>query len=73
MYCVVMGDIIDSQKIVQNDRELIREIINRALDSVNCDYRTAICVPFRISRGDAIEGILYSSYYAIDIALKIVQ
>lgn len=73
MYCIIMGDMIDSRKIEPADRDVYMQTLVHILEAVNYNYRAAICVPFKVIRGDAFEGILYTQYDSVDIILRIIR
>jgi len=73
MYCTIMGDIINSRKIAPENQESYMKVFKETMELINVDYRAEIFIPFKVIRGDAFEGVLYSQYYALDIILKIIR
>ena len=73
MYCVLMGDIVDSKEIIGKDKEKISKEISLMLERINFEYKKDIQIDFSSSRGDFFEGVLYSAYKAVEIANDIIQ
>jgi len=67
MYCVIIGDIIGSREMNFETRELATEAIKATLNRINEEYRNSILADFGIVRGDALEGILLTSFFAVDL------
>lgn len=73
MYCVVVGDIIHSRKMDdENRRDELRKEMESIFENINISYMGDILSEFGIVRGDAFEGILYSAAIAIDVVQEII-
>lgn len=73
MYCVVVGDIIHSRRMNdENVREDIRKEMESIFDHINTSYIGDILSEFGIVRGDAFEGVLYSAAVATDIVQELI-
>jgi Tetratricopeptide repeat. len=73
MYCVVMGDIINSKKI---DTELWNEVnkmIKDTFNYINTVYKDSILADFGLVRGDAFEGILLTNYQVVEIVEELIK
>lgn len=73
MYCVIMGDIIDSRNLAYSRREEIAKIMQGLFDEINFEYANDILANFGLVRGDAFEGVLFSQYKAPVIIQQIIQ
>ena len=73
MYCVIMGDIIDSKEM--NDETIIEltTIAKNTFDIINSEYYEYIVSPFGLVRGDAFEGVLLSPVFAPEIVQKVIK
>lgn len=73
MYCVIVGDIIDSKKI---DTEVIDEInyaVKETLSYINTVYFDSILADFGMVRGDAFEGVLLTPYQVPQIINELIK
>ena len=73
MYCVMIGDIVDSKKIDPPQRSQMEQTFLRTFSRINTLYQEDIFVRFATVRGDAFEGVLMSSCHAPQIALEIIE
>lgn len=73
MYCVIVGDIIESRQMTFDERQHTTEAIEEIFMQLNYDYRANILSKFGLVRGDAFEGVLYSQYQALSIIQKIIR
>ena len=62
MYCVIAGDIIESDKIA--DRNQAYKKMRDILNYINTEYMPHILAGLGLVRGDAFEGVLLSQYQA---------
>ena len=70
-YCMIIGDIIDSKKIPDDDRYKIQENLKRALEKINFDYDTSVCSQFCITLGDELQGGLINTRHLFKIINRI--
>ena len=56
MYVAIIGDIVNSRKII--NRTEIQEKLNRVLEDINLDYKASIAAKFIITLGDEFQGLL---------------
>ena len=73
MYCVIVGDIIDSKKIDLDTLKETKARMEQILELVNEKYYKIIMADFGIVRGDAFEGVLYSQVEAVDIIQDLIR
>ncbi|MDR2737012.1 MAG: tetratricopeptide repeat protein [Gracilibacteraceae bacterium] len=73
MYCVMVGDIVDSKKIDPQQRNKLEQALLKSFSRINTLYQDDIFVRFSTVRGDAFEGVLTSSCFAPQIALEIIE
>ena len=69
IYCVIMGDIIDSRTLA-NRREVQRKL-DEVLSNVNAKYSSGISAKFMISQGDEFQGLLETTTNIMDIIYDI--
>lgn len=67
IYCMLIGDVINSQKMETEIRSKIQVQLKHALEKINFDYDKYICSRFCITLGDEFQGGLYSVYPLFDI------
>ena len=73
MYCVIMGDIINSKEMDDETIKAVTTAAKNIFDIINTDYYKYIVAPFGIVRGDAFEGVLLSPVLAPDIVQKVIK
>jgi len=75
MYCVVVGDIIDSKRIDPDTdiRKRITAALQNAFDRINTDYIGSLMTTFGMVRGDAFEGVMLTQYHAPQIVQDIIK
>lgn len=60
MFCVIMGDIIQSRLLDNTERRIATGKLNMILEQINMKYQANIMASFGIVRGDAFEGVILS-------------
>lgn len=73
MYCVIVGDIINSQALEGDIREAVTQKIKDTLNRINTDYMPYTLAEFGLVRGDAFEGVLLSQEQAPKIIQEIIK
>jgi len=73
MYCVVLGDIINSRELSENTRQNVKRAAQAAFDIINTKYMDSIMADFGIVRGDAFEGVILTQSYAPQIVQDIIK
>lgn len=73
MFCVIVGDIIQSKNFSRSDRYESTVAVNKVLEDINQKYSEVILADFGIVRGDGFEGVLYSQRYVPQIAQEIIR
>ena len=74
MYCVIVGDIINSKDIVEPDkRETLLRAARNVFSSINAQYRDALLADFGVVRGYGFEGVLLAKHLAPRIIKDIIQ
>lgn len=73
MYCVIVGDIIDSRQLDFDERQRTTETIEKIFMDINYEYRENILSDFGLVRGDSFEGVLFSQYRSLKIIRDIIR
>ena len=73
MYCVIMGDIINSRSLSDEVREKVTQAAKMAFDQINSRYRGSFLANFGLVRGDSFEGILLAQHHAPQIMQDIIK
>jgi len=69
MYCAIIGDIINSRKII--DRNKAQQMLNELLSSINNKQKDNIGSNFTITLGDEFQGVLINADSVIDVIEEI--
>ena len=67
----IIGDIIDSKKIDENNRRVLQSKLSSILSEINEEYKEDIVSNFIITLGDEFQGLLNKSRYLLEIIEKI--
>ena len=73
MYCVIVGDIINSRSLEPDVRERVRQAARDIFAQINTKYLGALIAPFGIVRGDAFQGVMLTHHYAPQIVQDIIK
>ncbi|MCL2355822.1 MAG: SatD family protein [Defluviitaleaceae bacterium] len=73
MYCVVMGDIINSRELSDETRQAVKRAAQYAFDRINTKYMSSVMADFGMVRGDAFEGVILTQSYAPQIVRDIIK
>jgi len=73
MYCVIMGDIINSRSLDDDVREKVTQAAKIAFDRINSRYRGSFLANLGLVRGDSFEGILLAQHCAPQIMQDIIK
>jgi len=73
MYCVIVGDIVNSRTLGYETRERITHAAKSMFDRINASYADSLMAPFGLVRGDAFEGVLITQYHAPQIVQDIIK
>ncbi|MCL2377346.1 MAG: SatD family protein [Defluviitaleaceae bacterium] len=73
MYCVIVGDIVNSRELEPSVREKVTRAAQSAFDRINTDYIDVLMTTFGMVRGDAFEGVMLSQHYAPRIVQDIIK
>ncbi len=74
MYCVIVGDIINSKEIVgQERREAVSRAVKGVFSSINARYRDSLLADFGVVRGDGFEGVLLEKHLAPKIIQELIK
>ena len=73
MYCVILGDIVDSRNINDDVRNKIKRSALNTFDQLNKVYSDKLMAPFGLVRGDAFEGVLLTQHDAPQIVQDIIK
>jgi len=73
MYCVVMGDIINSRELSDDTRQKVKRAAQSAFDRINTKYMDSLMAHFGMVRGDAFEGVILTQSYAPQIVQDIIK
>jgi hypothetical protein len=67
-YVVITGDLVGSSRLVPQEREALQVKLLRALDACNRQFAHVVVVPFSVSLGDEIQGMVRSLPLSFEIA-----
>ena len=73
MYCVVVGDIVNSRNLDQETREQVSRAAKDAFARINTEYISSLMTTFGMVRGDSFEGVLLTQAHAPKIILDIIK
>ena len=73
MYCVIVGDIVNSRVMTQEDRSDAGVYIQRVFDRINSDYHMYLLSDFEFASGDSFEAVLLAHYKAVEITQRIIK
>ena len=73
MYCVIVGDIVNSRSLAPEIRERVTGAANNIFDRINTDHIDSLMMLFGMVRGDAFEGVLLTQYLAPKIVQDIIK
>ena len=73
MYCVILGDIVQSRTLDPAVRGQVTQRIKSALGAINAKYADSILAEFGLVRGDAIEGVLFAQRDAPQIMQEMMK
>lgn len=67
MYCAMIGDLIRSKNIDENQREAVQIRLKQALDEINFEFRQYLVSPFLVTLGDEFQGLLTAAEPTLEI------
>ena len=67
MYCAMIGDLIDSKKIKDDERKMVQVRLHQLLDEMNIRFSEYLASPFLITLGDEFQGLLTAAEPALEI------
>lgn len=73
MYCVIVGDIVNSRQLEPEVREAATRAAKRVFDRINGEYAKSLMTTFGMVRGDAFEGVILTQSYAPRIVEDIIK
>jgi len=73
MYCVIVGDIINSRSLDNEVRGQVTKTAKNTFERINAKYMSSLLATFGLVRGDGFEGILLSRHYAPQIVQDILK
>ncbi|MCL1842514.1 MAG: SatD family protein [Defluviitaleaceae bacterium] len=73
MYCIVVGDIVNSKLLEPDVRKNVNKALQKTFDRINTDYLGSLITTFGMVRGDAFEGVILAQFYAPKIVLAIIK
>ena len=73
MYCVIVGDIVNSRQLDAAVREKATRAANEIFDRINTEFASSLMAPFGMVRGDAFEGVLLTQHHAPKIVQDIIK
>lgn len=73
MYCVVVGDIVNSKELDPDTRKDVTDALQRTFDRINTDYLGSLMTTFGMVRGDAFEGVMLAQYHAPQIVQDLIK
>lgn len=69
MYCAIIGDIVDSKKIV--DRQAVQDHFRQTLDAVNREYDAYLASDLTVTLGDECQGLMNVHHLWYEVIQKI--
>jgi len=73
MYCVIIGDIVNSQELAPDVRERAVQAAKEAFHRINTKYIDTLIMTFDMVRGDAFEGVMLTQHHAPQIIESIIK
>ena len=73
MYCVILGDMINSREMRPGERDIAGAVTRRAFDQINAEYRTYLLSGFEMASGDSFEAVLLARYKAPGIIRRLIK
>ena len=73
MYCVIMGDIVNSRSLDDEHREQVVNAAKNVFDKINTNYSSSMMTPFGMVRGDSFEGVLLKRQHSTQIVQEIIK
>ena len=73
MYCVIVGDIVNSREMSHEVREKVTRAAQEAFDRINAGYADSLVTTFGMVRGDAFEGVMLTTRHAARIVQDIIK
>lgn len=73
MYCVIVGDIVNSKQLDQDVRDRVTQAAKDVFARINDKYSSSLMATFGMVRGDAFEGVLLTQYHAPRIVEDIIK
>jgi len=73
MYCVIVGDIVNSRGLDAETREKVTRAAQNVFDRINAEHTGSLMTTFGMVRGDAFEGVLLTQYHAPRIIQDIIK
>ena len=73
MYCVIVGDIVNSRDMDSDVRRNVTKAAKNIFDRINTDYSNSIITEFGMVRGDAFEGVMLTQFHAPKIVQDIIK
>ncbi|MCL1830574.1 MAG: SatD family protein [Oscillospiraceae bacterium] len=73
MYCVIVGDMINSREMTQQDRSIAGITATDVFSDVNSRFRMYLLSGFELSGGDSFEAVLTAPYKVFEILQTIIK
>jgi len=73
MYCIIAGEIVDSQQLAPDVKERAAQAAKDAFDRINTEYINSLIMTFDMVRGDAFEGVMLTRHHAPRIVENIIK
>ena len=73
MYCVIVGDIVNSRELAPDIREKVTRAAKDIFDRINTDHIGSLMTTFGMVRGDSFEGVMLTQHYAPQIVQDIIK
>ena len=73
MYCAIIGDMVDSQKIPAAERAAVQRKLEHLLTNINKRYSTHISANFVITLGDEFQGLLHEAAYSLPLMRQLIK
>ena len=73
MYCAIIGDMVDSQKIPPAERDVVQRKLEHVLNGINKQFSTHISANFYVTLGDEFQGLLNESAYCLPVIRQLIK
>jgi len=73
MYCVIVGDMVNSREMTQDERANAGIIADEVFGRINSEFQRYLLSGFELSSGDSFEAVLLAHYIAPQLIQRIIK